>query len=102
MIQTSLINISCLIYQSFLFILVSSPDMTEEGYRGLHCCLLHKRHLLHEKLSSVTSTYALVDASSSFSPFEEEKEDAEEEGGEEEGGEEEESQQDYSSSEEEL
>lgn len=97
MIQTSLINISCLIYQSFLFILVSSPDMTEEGYRGLHCCLLHKRHLLHEKLSSVTSTYALVDASSSFSPFEEEKEDAEEE-----GGEEEESQQDYSSSEEEL
>lgn len=71
--------------------------MTEEGYRGLHCCLLHKRHLLHEKLSSVTSTYALVDASSSFSPFEEEKEDAEEE-----GGEEEESQQDYSSSEEEL
>lgn len=97
MIQTSLINISCLIYQSFLFILVSSPDMTEEGYRGLHCCLLHKRHLLHEKLSSVTSTYALVDASSSFSPFEEEKEYAEEE-----GGEEEESQQDYSSSKEEL
>lgn len=95
MIQTSMINISCLIYQNCLFILVSSPDMTKEGYRGLHCCLLHKRRLLNEKLSSVTSTYALVDASSSFSPFEEVKEDTEEEG-------EEESEQDNSSSEEEL
>ncbi|XP_073318484.1 uncharacterized protein [Pagrus major] len=73
---------------------IKNHDMTEEGYRGLHCCLLHKRYLLHEKLSRVTSTYALVAASSSFSPFEEEEEGKEKE--------EEESEQDISSSDEEL
>jgi len=67
MIDTSVINISCLIFnQNFLFILVSSVEINEEGYRGLQCSHLHKRHLLQKKLSTVTSTYALVDSSSSF------------------------------------
>lgn len=74
MIQTLVINKSCLI-----FILVSPPDMTEEGYRGLYCCPLQKRHLLQQKLSTVTSTYALVDTSSSSGPLGKEKEDEEEE-----------------------
>ncbi|KAG8004387.1 hypothetical protein GBF38_022174, partial [Nibea albiflora] len=57
-----------------------SAEITEDGYRGLQCCLLHKRHLLQKKLSTVTSTYALVDASSSFThPLDEGKEEGEEE-----------------------
>ena len=93
MIETSVINISCLIFnQNFIFILVSSAEITEEGYKGLQCCLLHKRHLLQKKLSTVTSTYALVDTSSSFTlPLDE---------GNEEGEEEEESEHDSSSDEE--
>ncbi|TKS69391.1 S-antigen protein [Collichthys lucidus] len=55
---------------------MSSAEITEEGYRGLQCCLLHKRHLLQKKLSTVTSTYALLDASSSFTlPLDEGKEE---------------------------
>ncbi|KAE8300818.1 hypothetical protein D5F01_LYC00965 [Larimichthys crocea] len=58
---------------------VSSAEITEEGYRGLQCCLLHKRHLLQKKLSTVPSTYALLDASSSFTlPLDEGKEEGEE------------------------
>ncbi|KAK0156220.1 hypothetical protein N1851_000502 [Merluccius polli] len=58
---------------------MSSAKITEEGYRGLQCCLLHKRHLLQKKLSTVTSTYALVDTSSSFTlPLDEGKEEGEE------------------------
>lgn len=91
-----MINISCLIFnQNFLFIVVSSAEITEEGYRGLQCCLLHKRHLLQKKLSTVTSTYALLDASSSFTlPLDEGKEEGEEK-------EEEESEEDDTSSDEE-
>ncbi|KAE8277874.1 hypothetical protein D5F01_LYC24086 [Larimichthys crocea] len=74
---------------------VSSAEITEEGYRGLQCCLLHKRHLLQKKLSTVTSTYALLDASSSFTlPLDEGKEEGEEK-------EEEESEEDDTSSDEE-
>ncbi|TKS91148.1 hypothetical protein D9C73_025282 [Collichthys lucidus] len=74
---------------------MSSAEITEEGYRGLQCCLLHKRHLLQKKLSTVTSTYALLDASSSFTlPLDEGKEEGEEK-------EEEESEEDDTSSDEE-
>jgi len=59
---------------------VSSTEVTEEGYRRLQCCLLHKLHLFQKKLSTVTSTYALVDTSSSFTlPLDEEKEEEESE-----------------------
>ncbi|KAI9537929.1 hypothetical protein NQZ68_020912 [Dissostichus eleginoides] len=39
---------------------ISPSDITEEGYRGLHCCLLHHQYLLEQKLSRVTSTYTCI------------------------------------------
>ncbi|XP_041866472.1 uncharacterized protein LOC121655730 isoform X1 [Melanotaenia boesemani] len=54
-------------------------DMTEAGYRGLHCCLLQKKDILQKKLSAVTSTYARVDTDPSvFNMLEEDLEDFEE------------------------
>ncbi|XP_058478960.1 uncharacterized protein LOC131455382 [Solea solea] len=54
-------------------------DMTEAGYRGLHCCLLQKKDALQKKLSAVTSTYVLVDTDpGSFDMLEEDMEDCEE------------------------
>ncbi|KAI4818776.1 hypothetical protein KUCAC02_004076 [Chaenocephalus aceratus] len=59
-------------------ILVSPSDITEEGYRGLHCCLLHHRYLLEQKLSRVTSTYTCIGTDSSFLMMEEYIEDGDE------------------------
>ncbi|XP_041850167.1 uncharacterized protein LOC121645645 [Melanotaenia boesemani] len=54
-------------------------DMTEAGYRGLHCCLLQKKDILQKKLSAVTSTYARVDTDPGvFNVLEEDLEDFEE------------------------
>ncbi|XP_041848213.1 uncharacterized protein LOC121644386 [Melanotaenia boesemani] len=54
-------------------------DMTEAGYRGLHCSLLQKKDILQKKLSAVTSTYARVDTDPGvFNVLEEDLEDFEE------------------------
>ncbi|KAI9516387.1 hypothetical protein NQZ68_017590 [Dissostichus eleginoides] len=53
-------------------------DITEEGYRGLHCCLLHHQYLLEQKLSRVTSTYTCIGTDSSFLMMEEDIEDGDE------------------------
>ncbi|KAF3836196.1 hypothetical protein F7725_028754 [Dissostichus mawsoni] len=57
---------------------VSPSDITEEGYRGLHCCLLHHQYLLEQKLSRVTSTYTCIGTDSSFLMMEEDIEDGDE------------------------
>ncbi|XP_051968410.1 uncharacterized protein LOC127633391 isoform X2 [Xyrauchen texanus] len=41
-------------------------ELTEEGHRGLYCCILHKRHILQQKLAAVTSTYGSVNTDPSF------------------------------------
>ncbi|XP_073717457.1 uncharacterized protein [Misgurnus anguillicaudatus] len=51
-------------------------ELTEEGHRGLHCCILHKRHILQQKLAAVASTYGSVNTDPSFFML---QEDAEEE-----------------------
>lgn len=76
---------SCLISNfifsfSLHFLHVASPrELAADGYRGLQCCLLHKRHILQQKLSAVTSTYAHVDKDPSFFMLEEDMQDCEEE-----------------------
>ncbi|KAI9544899.1 hypothetical protein NQZ68_041839 [Dissostichus eleginoides] len=57
---------------------ISPSDITEEGYRGLHCCLLHHQYLLEQKLSRVTSTYTCIGTDSSFLMMEEDIEDGDE------------------------
>ncbi|KAI9514149.1 hypothetical protein NQZ68_035613 [Dissostichus eleginoides] len=57
---------------------ISPSDITEEGYRGLHCCLLHHQYLLEQKLSRVTSTYTCIGTDSSFLMMEEDIEDDDE------------------------
>ncbi|XP_034083115.1 chromatin-remodeling ATPase INO80-like isoform X1 [Gymnodraco acuticeps] len=57
---------------------ISPSDITEEGYRGLHCCLLHHQYLLEQKLSRVTSTYSCIGTDSSFLMMEEDIEDGDE------------------------
>ncbi|KAI4814380.1 hypothetical protein KUCAC02_003576 [Chaenocephalus aceratus] len=57
---------------------ISPSDITEEGYRGLHCCLLHHQYLLEQKLSRVTSTYSCIGTDSSFLMMQEDIEDGDE------------------------
>ncbi|XP_051800777.1 uncharacterized protein LOC110971783 isoform X2 [Acanthochromis polyacanthus] len=57
---------------------IKNNEMTEAGYRGLHCCLLQKRDALQKKLSELASTYSHVDTDSVFLMVEEDVEDCEE------------------------
>ncbi|KAI9548860.1 hypothetical protein NQZ68_003394 [Dissostichus eleginoides] len=57
---------------------ISPSDITEEGYRGLHCCLLHHQYLLEQKLSRVTSTYTCIGTDLSFLMMGEDIEDGDE------------------------
>ncbi|XP_077078775.1 uncharacterized protein LOC143732013 isoform X1 [Siphateles boraxobius] len=50
-------------------------ELTEEGHRGLYCCILHKRHILQQKLAAVTSTYGSVNTDPSFFTLEEDVEE---------------------------
>ncbi|XP_077099997.1 uncharacterized protein LOC143750701 [Siphateles boraxobius] len=50
-------------------------ELTEEGHRGLYCCILHKRHILQKKLAAVTSTYGSVNTDPSFFMLEEDVEE---------------------------
>ncbi|XP_030275685.1 uncharacterized protein LOC115583222 [Sparus aurata] len=58
----------------------SSRELTEEGYRGLHCCLLQKQYILQQKLSTVTTTYTYtLDTDPSIFTLEEDLDDYEDE-----------------------
>ncbi|KAK7173361.1 hypothetical protein R3I93_003245 [Phoxinus phoxinus] len=50
-------------------------ELTEEGHRGLYCCILHKRYILQQKLAAVTSTYGSVNTDPSFFMLEEDVEE---------------------------
>ncbi|CAM4573646.1 unnamed protein product [Leuciscus chuanchicus] len=50
-------------------------ELTEDGHRGLYCCILHKRHILQQKLAAVTSTYGSVNTDPSFFLLEEDVEE---------------------------
>lgn len=52
-------------------------ELTEEGQRGLHCCILHKQHILQQKLAAVTSTYGSVNTDPSFMLEEDVEEESE-------------------------
>ncbi|KAL1246753.1 hypothetical protein QQF64_034314, partial [Cirrhinus molitorella] len=55
----------------------SHRELTEEGHRGLYCSLLHKRHILQQKLQAVTSTYAGLNSETSFMLEEDVEEESE-------------------------
>ncbi|MGL5903468.1 MAG: hypothetical protein ACRCZO_12355, partial [Cetobacterium sp.] len=57
------------------FTLDPQRELTEEGHRGLHCCILHKRHILQQKLAEVASTYGSVNTDPSFFVLEEDVEE---------------------------
>ncbi len=57
------------------FTLDSTRELTEEGHRGLYCCILYKRHILQQKLAAITSTYANVNTDPSFFMLEEDVEE---------------------------
>ncbi|RXN24029.1 WD repeat-containing on Y chromosome-like isoform X1 [Labeo rohita] len=53
----------------------SPRELTREGQKGLYCFILHKRHVLQQKLAAVTSTYASVSTDPSFFTLEEDVEE---------------------------
>ncbi|XP_073679987.1 uncharacterized protein [Garra rufa] len=53
----------------------SPRELTREGHKGLYCFILHKRHILLQKLAAVTSTYASVNSDTSFFTLEEDVEE---------------------------
>ncbi|KAL0148218.1 hypothetical protein M9458_056450, partial [Cirrhinus mrigala] len=53
----------------------SPRELTREGHKGLYCFILHKRHILQQKLAAVTSTYASVNTDPSFFTLEEDVEE---------------------------
>ncbi|KAK2896333.1 hypothetical protein Q8A67_010821 [Cirrhinus molitorella] len=55
----------------------SHRELTEEGHRGLYCSLLHKCHILQQKLQAVTSTYAGLNSETSFMLEEDVEEESE-------------------------
>ena len=69
-------NFQC--HFSSLFNLAFPRDLTKEGYKGLHCCLLQKQHILQQKLRTVTSIYTL-DTDPSIFILEEDLKDYEDE-----------------------